>query len=335
MSSQRMQGKARLAVWVAAVAGLLPAGVVSAQQPFPRPATEWYRDDPATAPAQPVAPIAPAPVPPPAQAPAVDPQLGAAAGQRLPAADAAARRPYLMPMPQNPYAGYGSSSGMYPSYEMNSYVSASARAATARALFRQAESELSNAYRAAQRQFEQSLDYRQALKDERDAWENLNNARIRAISTIADDSKYKRLIALRDDLAQQLEQNRNRKTLNAEEIMAMASLKMSYSTEIRAMEVTAMGNDSAVGEARKRLVEAGAKVSAMRLGYENAVRENTDILIARRNLEDARVARLTAEAYLRAATTNSAYALDYAYYLYRRPSPYGGGWDYAGFGGIR
>jgi len=44
-------------------------------------------------------------------------------------------------------------------------------------------------------------------------------------------------------------------------------------------------------------------------------------------LEDARVAKLTAEAFLHAAMVNGSYALDYAYYLYRRP---GGGGNYYG-----
>jgi hypothetical protein len=234
-----------------------------------------------------------------------------------------AQRPYRMPPVGAPYSGYGSVSGLFPSSEMNSYVLASARAATARALFRQAESELGQAYRAAQRQFDGSADYRQALRDERDAYAALGTARTKAFAALESDQKYQRLLGLRQDLAERLQEGRARRTLGPDEVVAMATLKMSYATEMRGIEAGALANEPAVRDAQERLVTAGQRVSGLRQVFDQSLRDSPDILMARRNVEDARVARLTSEAYLRSATVNGSYAVDYAYYLYRTP-PFGG-----------
>ncbi|QOV91835.1 hypothetical protein [Humisphaera borealis] len=322
--------------------------------------TEWYRQ----APAQPVpaapqqvipqaqvqpaqmqpAPFQPAPVQPaqpvmPAAQPAPQPNVppanavqpnGFPGGVFAQPAMNPALRPYQMPGVYSPYGGGGSVSGIYPSAEMNSYVNATARAATARALFRQAESELNQAYRAAQRFFDNAPQYKQSIKEEQDAFAALSNARTKALSSLESDQKYQRLLALREDLGEKLLDGRIHRSLSHEEVVAMASLKMSYATEMRAIEATALANEPSVKEAQDRLVQAGARVSEMRQGFEESLRINPDILLARRNLDDARIARLTSEAYLRATMVNGSYALDYAYYLYRTPTQYdrNGGFGY-------
>jgi chromosome segregation ATPase len=244
----------------------------------------------------------------------------------------------MPPIPSNNSNPYGSVGGLYPSAEMNAYAAAMARAATARALFHLADSELSQAYRAAQKAFDNSAEYRQALREEKDAYENLNGARAKALSTLSSDDKYQRLAALRQDLTERLDDLRSRRGMSQQEIIAMANLKMSYSTEMRSFETVALNNEPAVKQAQDRLVAAGQHVSELRQRYSDSLRVNPEILVARRNLDDARIAKLTAEAYLHAAMTNGSYALDYAYYLYRRPSNnyYGGGYyggDYSYTGG--
>ena len=299
-----------------AAAGPAIAQQQPAQPPASRPGTEWYRDNPAA-----MAPGQVAGQPPAQPAVAVAPGAPAAVGQPQPGVpQAPPLRPYQMPPLGNNYGGYGSTSGLYPSYEMNTYVVASARASMARALCRQAEAELGQAYRAAQRQFENSADYRQALKEERQAWDSLGSLRAKALESLTGDTKYNRLAALREDLSRQLEMSHVRRSLSQEEVYAMASLKMSYAAEMRAIEQGVLGSDADVRDAQARLVAAGAQVSAMRQAYDEAVRANPDILMARQNMADAVVARQTADAYLRAATANGAAALDYAYYLYRQPN---------------
>lgn len=334
----RMRGGVARKVLCAAVVGLASTVLASSVQAQAAGGTEWYRQPPVQpAAGQPVAMqqpvVQPQPAAQPAQ-PAGQPAAGVPAGvpngNALPPGVFAqpainpALRPYQMPGINNPYNGYGSVSGLYPSSEMNSYMNASARAAAARALFRQAESELGQAYRAAQRFFDNAPQYKQAIKEEQDAFTALTNARTKALSSLESDTKYQRLLALREDLGEKLLDGRIQRSLNHDEVVAMATLKMSYATEMRAIEANALTNEPAVKDAQDRLVQAGARVSEMRQGFEESLRVNPEILMARRNLDDARVAKLTSEAYLRAAMVNGSRALDYAYYLYRTPSRWDG-----------
>jgi hypothetical protein len=327
------------------------AAPVSAQAqqgvPVSRPgAPEWFREDPNGAGGGTITPPAPAapeggtfvPAPPAnvALPPAVAPQN--VPNNNIP--QVPANRPFRMPPITAPAGnGYGSVGGLYPSSEMNSYAAAMARAATARALFHLADSELGQAFRAAQRQFDASPEYRQALREEKDAYEAMTAARTKALATLSGDEKYQRLAALRQDLTERLDDLRARRGLSQEEVIAMANLKMSYSTEMRSFESVALNNEPAVKQAQERLVAAGQRVSELRQRYSDSLRVNPEILTARRNLEDARIAKIAAEAYLHAAMTNGSYALDYAYYLYRRPNNgggyYGGDYSYAGGGYFR
>ena len=68
------------------------------------------------------------------------------------------------------YGGYNDS-GDYPSYDMRDWVVANARAATARAMLRRAESELNAAVRRAQHDFQRSHAYREAKGAEREGYD--------------------------------------------------------------------------------------------------------------------------------------------------------------------
>jgi hypothetical protein len=259
-------------------------------------------------------------------------------------ADAQPRRqqgPIFRP-PTPAYGGTGSyyyGYGGYPAYEVNNVVLAQTRAATARALFRRAESELGQAYRAAQREFDRSQEIREALNAEKAAYDQLVAARRKAISTLADDARYTRLLALKADVAEQLAEGRANRTLGPAEILSMATLKMAHATDIRAMEANALNNEPDVKTAQDRLVAAGTRVAEVRQRYDDSLRVNPDIQMARRNLEDARLAKLTAEAFLHAAYGAGVTALDYSYWVNRRAfgssgysyDPYGYGYGY-GYG---
>ena len=93
---------------------------------------------------------------------------------------------------------------------------------------REAESELAASFRDAQRQFEHSPELRNAIRDEQAAYDGLNTVRRRAVSTLLDDPKYQRLLALKQDLADQLEQRRAARDITPNEVPVMATLKMSY-----------------------------------------------------------------------------------------------------------
>jgi hypothetical protein len=217
-----------------------------------------------------------------------------------------------------PYSPYDSRSG-YPSAEVYNWVVANARAATARSMFRRAETELGMAYRSAQRSFDTSQEMRDALKAEQQAYDELNAARRNALQSVINEKRYKNLIALREDLADQLARLRAERTIVFDEIVALATLKMAYATDLRAIEANALNGDGHVKEAQDKLVAAGARVAELRARYDESVRTNPEIMIAKRNLEDARLTMITADAYLHGSAAAGSEALDYAYYLHRRP----------------
>src|SRR3954471_21340240 len=98
--------------------------------------------------------------------------------------------------------------------------------------------------------------------------------------------------------AVQIAWRRSRHGLMLDELISMATLKMSYAVDIRAMEADALNAEPGVKDAQDKLVAAGSRVATLRARHRDSLREDPDILMARRNLEDARVARLSAEAYL-------------------------------------
>lgn len=216
----------------------------------------------------------------------------------------------------------------YPSNDIRDWVFANAHAATARAIFRRAENDLAAVYRRIQHNFEHSKAYLDAQAAERDAYAAYNAARHQALHDLYDDPKYKTLVRLRDDLADKLAQRRAAKDVTNEEILALATLKMEYASDARSMEVLAMSNDNSIADARQKLMAASQKRAQMQADYEESLRDNREIFAARENLEDARIALITAQAYLNGSATASAAALDYAYYLHRdqqaRYDPYYG-----------
>ncbi len=218
---------------------------------------------------------------------------------------------------------------------MNSYVVAQARLATARAMFRRAETELSIAFRSAQHDFESSQAFQDALREEKTDYDNLNAARRKALQSLATDRKYQRLAALRADLSEQIGQRRAAHDITQDEIVVMAKLKLSYAVEMRGMEAVALSNDGGdVRSAQDKLVGAGSKVAALRARYDASLRTNPEIVVARRNLEDARIVKITASAYLDGTELSAEQALDYAYYLHRQQgyniSADAWGWGIAG-----
>lgn len=308
----------------------LAAPIVPAADPSTEPA-------PAAAPTEPAAPAAPVAAPTaPAAAPAVPPVPPAPAAPPIPPDVGQGRGTsgdnFFSGNRRSAYAGYSSD---YPFSEMNSYVVAQARLATARALCRRAETELSIAFRIAQHDFETSQAFQDALREEKIDYDNLNAARRKALHPLGTDMKYQRLAALRADLTEQISTRRAAHDITQDEIVVMAKLKMGYAVEMREMEAIALSNDGGeVKTAQDKLVAAGTKVATLRAQYDNALRSNPEIVAARRNLEDANIVKITAAAYLDGTELSVAQALDYAYYLHRRQgyniSADAWGWGLAG-----
>jgi hypothetical protein len=250
-------------------------------------------------------------------------------------------------------AGYGAGAADFPSAEVHDAVVANARAATARAMFRRAETALSAAVRGAVRSFESSAEYRQAVADEQRAYDAYLAARRDALRDVTSDAKYKAMQDLRQNLSGQIAERRQAseegidrlvsvrlvsanaaaRTPAPDSLVAMAELKMRIGSDARAMERDALEGNDKVRQARADLAAAGTRLAQLRARLDETARTNPDIARARTDLEDARVARVTAETYLKGANLAAGEALDFAWwthrydynrYLYNGYSPYYG-----------
>jgi hypothetical protein len=213
--------------------------------------------------------------------------------------------------------------GGFPSVEVHDAVVANARRAATAAIFRRAQSALDAAVRQAKRNFETSAEYRDAQKAERDAYQRYTDARRQALDTLRENPRYPSLIHLREELSDQLVSRRRVAAASdvdqrfVDDVLGMASLKMSYGTQARQMERERIGDDAGIREAMQAYRTASSRVAELRNNFDNTLRADEDLLAARNALADARIAKLTAGAYFKGAVEAANEALDFAYYLHR------------------
>ena len=209
----------------------------------------------------------------------------------------------------------------FPDDEVHDWVMARARAAHSRAMFHRAEKELNDSVRDVQLSFEGTDDYRNATAEEKRAYDAYNAERQKALQSVLSDPKYKAAIDLRDETGDTILRIRaavgKERDLPREQLLALASQKLQYASDAHAMEVAALEKDPALQDARQKMVQASARVAELRAKFDASIRNNPQILTARRNLEDARVGLITSEAYLNAAAAAGYLATDYAYYRHR------------------
>ncbi len=226
----------------------------------------------------------------------------------------------------------------FPDDQVHDWVVANARWAYSRAVFHRAEKELETAVRGALKDFEQSKDFVDAVAAEKQAVDAYNAQRSKALESVVKDPKYVAALQLRDEVGLKLKrlQAVHKGQLPKEVVLSMASLKLQYASDASAMEADALEKDSGLKDARRKMVEANGRVVVLRNSFDASVRTNPQILQARRNLEDSRVALITAEAYLNGAAVAGALATDYSYYRHRwdglAAPQYGYGWGPYGYG---
>jgi hypothetical protein len=246
--------------------------------------------------------------------------------------------PATPPPPLPPAHGHrGQPASDFPDDQVHDWVVANARYAYSRATFHRAEKELDSAVRGAQFTFEQSKEYGDAVAAEKQAYDAYVAERVKALQSVVTDPKYIAALELRDETGNKLKRLRamNKGELPREVLVAMASLKLQYANDAHVMEAAALEKDDALKDARRKMVEAGARVTALRNNFDASIRTNPQVLMARRNLEDSRVALITAEAYLNGATVAGAIATDYSYYRHRwdglAAPQFGYGWTGYGY----
>ena len=204
----------------------------------------------------------------------------------------------------------------YPAAEVQAVPAARARVAMARAQFDIAQSGLHQLIDQLKEDFEYSTGLSAAMRTEKAAYERYISARERAVRQLSDSVEYRTLRNLCKDLNERLYNLKANPEANRTEIIATAELKLAYATKVSDMESDAIKADSATQEAKTRLVEASGKVSDMRSAFQRSLRRDPKVALARRDMDDARVARVTSSALLDGALEARDIALDYAYYLH-------------------
>lgn len=210
----------------------------------------------------------------------------------------------------------------YPGTELRALPGAKAQSMVAAAVARRAQKTLDNAIMDIRRSFLRSPELAAALGREQAAFDELTAARRRAMAGLANDSNYLAALELKGRLAEQIEDAKESKETPLQERLARASLKLSYATTVTAMEASAMAADSRVTEARQKLVAAGKEVSALYQQLDESIRTSPTVLAARKQLDDARVAAIGADALYVEARNVATVAMDYAYFLYGQPYGY-------------
>ena len=208
----------------------------------------------------------------------------------------------------------------FPSDQVHDWVVASARAARSRALLHLAEKQLNDSIRDLQFAFEQSHEYHDAAAAEKQAYEAYTVERQKALKSVLNDPKYVTAIELRDDMADKIAKVRAMSRpgpIPREDLLAMASQKLQYASDAHDMEREALEKDAAVQEARDKMVRASARASELRGQFDASIRMNPQVAQARRNLDQARVELITAEAYASAAAAAGEVATDYTFYRHR------------------
>lgn len=225
----------------------------------------------------------------------------------------------------------------FPSNEVHDAVVANARAATARAVYRRVESDLHATVRSALRDFEQSAELRETIAAEQRAYDALVDARREALRDVLDDPKYQAMRDLREGLSRQIADRRDGVAPAAREarlvslepadarplargrddVIAIASVKLRVGSDAAAMEREALADNDDVRRAKDDLVQAGARVSTLRNAFDRTLRTNDELKRVRDQLDEAKIARITAESYLQGASQAARAALDFSYYLHR------------------
>jgi len=249
----------------------------------------------------------------------------------------------LLPVAPPPFAAggpqqNGANRSDFPEDPVHDWVVASARAARSRAMLHLAEQQLTDSIRDSQFTFEQSQEFREASASEKQAYDAYTSERQKALQSVLHDPAYVAAIQLRDEMASRIEKLRAMSKpgpVPREDVLEAASLKLQYASDAHNMERDALEKDTAVQDSRQKMVQASARVAELRAAFDNSVRMNPQIVQARRDLDNARVELITAEAYYSAAAAAGAMATDYSYYRHRwdgLASPVVGGvWGTTGY----
>lgn len=226
--------------------------------------------------------------------------------------------------------------GDLPAADIRTVPAAAARATEAKWVHQQLMHDLRLATRTRMIQLESQPEYRQALAEEASAWENLQNARRRALAGLSNNDAYQASLNLRHQLSEQIRDLYfDSEKPDMERISAMAHLKLAYVSDNRKLETDALARDSDYQQARARYMAAAQRVREFRETHALVIAGDESLISLRRAVAQTRIAKLSALSYLKEAKNARNLALDYAGY-YRsvdryRPIGYGGWYELGGY----
>jgi hypothetical protein len=105
------------------------------------------------------------------------------------------------------------------------------------------------------------------------------------------------------------------------EILAMAQIKMRYASAATKREVEALQKSDEVRQAKSLLVSSAQNTAKLRNRFNDDLREDPDLIAARKAVYDQKVAYVASHAYLDGLYEARGIAMDYAYFV-RGYNPY-------------
>lgn len=217
------------------------------------------------------------------------------------------------------YRGYSD----YPAEEVRAVPPARANAVRARLEHERAQSDLYRWIDRSWDDFMNSREYLDASANERKAQDGYNRERDRVLRKLNDDSNYRTLKELIADITAKMERERPR-SMNAmvnadamEDMLAMATVKLGYLSQLSAMETAAMSADKGVQDSRTALLDAGNRSREIRRTFDRRLRRDENFVAARTRIDDLRINKVVAATFLDSAINARSIALDYAYYVHR------------------
>jgi len=217
------------------------------------------------------------------------------------------------------YQGYGND---YPAEEVRAVPGARAQAVRARLEHERAQSDLHRWIDRSWDDFTNSKDYLDVTANERKQQDAYNRERDRVIRKLQDDSNYRALKDLIADISAKMERERPRSISAAnsesiEDMLAMATVKLGYMSQLSAMETAALSADKGVQDARTALTDSSTRSHELRRTFDRKIRRDENFLASRGRIDDLRINRVVAATFLESAINARNIALDYAYYVHR------------------
>jgi len=228
--------------------------------------------------------------------------------------------------------GYPQATTSFPYFDLNAAAMVAGQAAGARAQMARAEQNIAGRIMGLRLGFENSNEYRAAQRDIDQAREDVDVQRRSVLNYLAGNGEYKSALVQREALSNVLAAG----GLSPGERTLTAERKLAYATLASKLEVEALSQETKYVAAQTRLGDAHRKMRELSFQFDERVRGDAEVRVAREMHADAKVAAAAAQGYLNAlSNAYSAVVTDYGNLTrpryYTQPY-YGYGYGYGTYG---